>query len=192
MRLKNNRNFETIDQDLIVYFKLLKYHNWMKSEELQKLTASQPLSLEQEYAMQRSWREDEDKCTFIILDKNHFDTNNDEIEAMIGDTNIFITDKDNSVGEIEIMIAEQSARQKKLGWESVILMLLYGVKFINIKCFEAKISFHNDVSIKMFSKLGFVEKSRSEVFEEITLEKIMSEDWEEWLQNEIKWEIKDY
>lgn len=32
----------------------------MKSEELQRLTASEPLTLEQEYAMQRSWREDAD------------------------------------------------------------------------------------------------------------------------------------
>ena len=32
----------------------------MKSEELQRLTASEPLTLEQEYAMQRSWREDVD------------------------------------------------------------------------------------------------------------------------------------
>lgn len=32
----------------------------MKSEELQRLTASEPLTLEQEYAMQRSWRDDPD------------------------------------------------------------------------------------------------------------------------------------
>lgn len=32
----------------------------MKSEELQRLTASEPLTLEQEYAMQHSWREDAD------------------------------------------------------------------------------------------------------------------------------------
>lgn len=32
----------------------------MKSPELQQLTASEPLTLEQEYDMQKSWREDDD------------------------------------------------------------------------------------------------------------------------------------
>ena len=35
----------------------------MKSPELQQLTASEPLSLEQEYEMQRSWREDNDSMS---------------------------------------------------------------------------------------------------------------------------------
>lgn len=39
----------------------------MQSEELLAQTASEPLSLEEEYDMQRKWREDDDKCTFILL-----------------------------------------------------------------------------------------------------------------------------
>lgn len=111
---------------------------------------------------------------------------------MIGDVNIFITDKDDSIGEIEIMVAEKAARGKKLGWEAVILMLIYGISYIHLKIIEAKISITNNKSIKLFNKLGFLEKSRSEIFNEITLEKIVTEDWLNWLENQVKWELKTY
>ncbi|XP_013196161.1 alpha/beta-tubulin-N-acetyltransferase 9 isoform X1 [Amyelois transitella] len=166
-----------------------KYHMWMKSEELQKLTASEPLSLEEEYSMQKSWLDDEDKCTFIILLK---EKEQDEIEAMIGDTNIFITDNENKVGEIEIMIAEKAAQGRHLGWEAVILMLLYGIQFIGLKVYEAKISMSNHKSIQMFKKLDFKEKSKSDVFQEITFERNVTSVWLEWLLKQFKLDIKEY
>ncbi|OJD23154.1 hypothetical protein ACJ73_05491 [Blastomyces percursus] len=38
----------------------------MQTQEIQQATASEPLALEEEYAMQTSWRTDADKLTFII------------------------------------------------------------------------------------------------------------------------------
>ncbi|KZS07479.1 N-acetyltransferase 9 protein [Daphnia magna] len=127
-----------------------KYHEWMSSEELQKLTASEPLSVEQEYEMQKSWADDEDKCTFIVLDKAKYEDTNNEVE-------------------IEIMIAETCYRKNGRGKESTLLMLKYGKEQLGVKQFHAKIGLDNIASIQMFQKIGFHEISRSEVFGEVTL-----------------------
>ncbi|ORZ36234.1 GNAT domain-domain-containing protein [Catenaria anguillulae PL171] len=44
-----------------------QYHEWMKSPELLAATASEPLTMKQEYEMQQAWRADPDKLTFILL-----------------------------------------------------------------------------------------------------------------------------
>ncbi|XP_028164502.1 N-acetyltransferase 9-like protein isoform X1 [Ostrinia furnacalis] len=194
MKFNSNTKIVGTNVLLVPYEKhhVPKYHTWMTNKELQKLTASEPLTLEQEYEMQKSWREDDDKCTFIVLHREKFNETNDEVESMIGDTNIFITDEAEGVGEIEIMIAEDWARRQKLGWQTVVLMLLYGIQHIHLSTFEAKISLSNEISIQMFKKLGFVEKSVSDVFQEVTFEKPVDDDWRAWLLAQCVFEIQAY
>jgi len=46
---------------------LPNYHEWMQDPFLLEATASEPLSMDEEIEMQREWRDDEKKCTFILL-----------------------------------------------------------------------------------------------------------------------------
>jgi RimJ/RimL family protein N-acetyltransferase len=43
------------------------YHGWMQDPDLLDATGSEPLTVAEEYAMQQTWRDDETKCTFILL-----------------------------------------------------------------------------------------------------------------------------
>ena len=104
------------------------YHAWMAGEELQRLTGSLPLSMEEELAMQEEWRRDPAKCTFIVLSRERLGEGASEVEAMVGDTNLFLgeveeEEGESRVAEAEIMIAEEGARGKGLGREAMLLML---------------------------------------------------------------------
>lgn len=172
-----------------------KYHTWMQSKELQELTASEPLSLEEEYAMQKSWREDEDKCTFLILCRNTYDQTRDEIVALVGDTNLFLSqdpDTNERVAEAEIMIAESAARGKGYGWEAMLSMMKYATETLSIDKFEAKIGMDNEKSVQMFKKMQFKEVKRVEVFREITFERKVTKEWLNWLNNEVELQIETY
>ncbi|XP_066586790.1 N-acetyltransferase 9-like protein isoform X2 [Prorops nasuta] len=128
--MKLNKNTRIIGKNVVLvpYMEkhVLRYHEWMKSPELLHFTASEPLSLEQEYQMQKQWLEDEDKCTFIILEKKLYESTKSETSSMIGDTNLFFNDiNESTAAEAEIMIAESEIRGKNRGTESMILMLRY-------------------------------------------------------------------
>ncbi|KAJ8943603.1 hypothetical protein NQ318_006605 [Aromia moschata] len=171
---------------------VLKYHEWMKSTELQLLTASEPLSLEEEYAMQKSWLMDENKCTFIILDKEKYEATGNEVEAMIGDTNLFFANAEDRIcAEAEIMIAEEWARGRRCGWEAMLHMFIYGIDYLGVKQYVVKISYINTASVNMFRNMGFVEISRSNVFQEITFSKIVDSTWITWIKMQLgNYEVK--
>jgi len=115
----------------------------MKDPELRAATASEPLTLEEEYAMQDSWRTDTDKLTFIACmsdpltqsPKTHLRVGEDDApHNMIGDINLFLTpdseedddeEKQAIVGEIEIMIASKAHQGQGLGREILLMFIWY-------------------------------------------------------------------
>ncbi|KAK0473524.1 GNAT domain-containing protein [Armillaria luteobubalina] len=121
-----------------------KYHSWMENDELRSLTASDRLTLEEEFDMQRKWREDDDKLTFIILarherdllldDKTNVMLSDPRIRSlpMAGDVNMFLNgapeDEDEFTAEVEIMIAEPDYRRGGLALEALQLMLQYATE----------------------------------------------------------------
>ncbi|KAL2715024.1 N-acetyltransferase 9-like protein [Vespula squamosa] len=194
--MKKNKSTRIIGQNVIlVPYKekhVTRYHEWMKSPELQYLTASEPLTLAEEYEMQKDWLLDEKKCTFIILDKSIFESTGDEIAAMIGDTNLFFNDMEcKYTAEAEIMIAEKEYRHKRRGWEAILLMFRYGIDVLNVKKYRVKIIIDNEKSINMFRKLNFHEVERSEIFQEITMENNINQEWKDWLCLETMNSIMD-
>ncbi|PBC26219.1 N-acetyltransferase 9 protein [Apis cerana cerana] len=154
------------------------YHEWMKSAELQYFTGSESLTLEEEFQMQKRWHQDQDKKAIYTEGGN-------EIEAMIGDTNLFFNELDQpNTAEIEIMIANINCREKKRGWEAIILMMLYGIDKLNVTKYIAKIKCDNEKSIKMFEKLKFHKVKKNEIFQEYIFEKMVNQDWIIWLYSE--------
>jgi RimJ/RimL family protein N-acetyltransferase len=158
---------------------VIKYHRWMSDPELLTLTASEPLSLDEEYEMQKTWQNDENKLTFIVLNKlawkNDEKNNNlNEIECMIGDVNAFLSSEndDNIINsiEIDVMISEKDFRSSGFGSEAVYLMMFYCLKnFNSLKEFIVKINDDNETSIKMFEKFGFMKYDYLKAFKQICL-----------------------
>ena len=193
----------------------------MLDPSLLEATGSEPLSYDEEVEMQQSWGDDETKCTFIVhaieachhtLKKSETTTeiessseNNkflieDNLDAMIGDVNLFLSDIDDSdesdtnenseiidvdtevaaqgVGpseqlvqaEVDIMIARRDFQGKGLGRAATCAMLLYGATKLGICRFFCKINEDNTDSIRLFKAIGFEQCNYAACFKQVELE----------------------
>ncbi|KAI3322996.1 hypothetical protein HD806DRAFT_95336 [Xylariaceae sp. AK1471] len=127
-----------------------RYHEWMQNNELREATASDLLSLDEEYENQQSWRTAHDKLTFIVCQPVVLSESKDDIttstiyagenERMVGDVNLFLApcddgenenkpgengDENATCGEIDIMIAMPEHRRKGLGEAAVRAFLQF-------------------------------------------------------------------
>ncbi|KRX14444.1 NADPH--cytochrome P450 reductase, partial [Trichinella nelsoni] len=153
-----------------------RYHQWMQCDILRAQTGSEQLSLEDEYKMQKSWQEDEDKLTFIVVAKQLWQESRfDDVRAMVGDVNLFFT-PDQSSAEVEVMIAEPAWRGRGLGKEAVKMMLVYAFQQLHVERFVAKIRSDNEPSLALFQSLQFKQFCRVDVFQELHMELILHPD----------------
>ena len=148
--------------------------------------------------MQKSWRRDSDKLTFIICKPlkeprcQNVSQADDSPERMLGDINLFLSvsdeDEDNAtiVGEVELMIAEKSARRRGLGRASVIAFMKYVIEheadimkefqgekqsdIVNLGFLRVRVGQNNHQSLRLFEAVGFKRHSKeANVFGELEL-----------------------
>ncbi|KAM0343049.1 hypothetical protein ACHAPU_008950 [Fusarium lateritium] len=169
------------------------------------MNTSEPMTLEEEYENQQSWRTSSDKLTFIVCAPATPDTSSiksgtaDADALMRGDINFFLypfeDDDDETAdtqglvtGEVDVMIASPSHRGQGLGRAAVCALLVYLQKHIDgilaeygaqeLKGLMVKIKEGNKGSRALFEKLGFVQKGEVNYFGEV----LMTVGWEEVLQ----------
>jgi RimJ/RimL family protein N-acetyltransferase len=183
-----------------------RYHHWMLDPLLLAATASESLSLVEEYEMQKSWRDDSTKCTFIVLARDEIVGNLPEnggvdntfirgnMHAMAGDVNLFISEIevddyedicDNTPSseklvqkqaELDVMIAETRHLRKGIGREASGLMMLYAAKYLSIDRFFCKIKENNTASLSLFRSFGFQQRAYASCFQEYEFELVASSD----------------
>lgn len=119
---------------------------------------------------------------------------------MVGDVNLFLTPlqteddaetphSPDMQGELEIMIAEPSARRKGCATQSLSLMIRYALskKLVNgPQDFLVRIGERNTRSIDMFQKLRFEIVKRVAVFEEVEMRITSREAVNKWIQESLK------
>ncbi|KAI2463377.1 acetyltransferase domain-containing protein [Annulohypoxylon bovei var. microspora] len=132
-----------------------RYHQWMEDAAIREATASERLTLAEEYSNQKSWRSASDKLTFIVCDPQTHRSGQSAVVAgeidgpgrMVGDINLFLTpwEPDDEEGgqangdarqtgaeaktccaaEVDVMIADPRHRGRGFGRAAVAAFLLF-------------------------------------------------------------------
>jgi RimJ/RimL family protein N-acetyltransferase len=184
-----------------------------QTQALQAATASDPLSLSDEFSMQQSWRLDPDKLTFIIcrapttMSASATSVDTGVAEDMIGDVNLFLypdPDFESTVsspetggehagavpiiGELEIMLAERSARRKGFAYNALRAFMAYITDAERLprileeyrlgsderserylRYLRVKVDKENSASLGLFGKVGFERVGEVNYFGEVEM-----------------------
>ncbi|KAK4704638.1 hypothetical protein P7C70_g1573, partial [Phenoliferia sp. Uapishka_3] len=167
---------------------VLRYHEWMSDPQIREATASEELSLEEEYEMQ--------KLTFIVLRRIPDLLPSDPtfllqhgVDQMVGDVNVFLSqaydsdpDSDSEFAtspptpprtrcEVELMIAVSSTRRQGFGQAALKIFLSYASKELKLppSAFFSRIGIKNAPSLALFEKLGFSKIKVVEAFGEVEM-----------------------
>ncbi|KAF8530686.1 GNAT domain-containing protein [Gautieria morchelliformis] len=172
----------------------------MLSPELRELTASEPLTAEEEHQMQVKWQTDDDKLTFIILARPHllsratFDGNENILPSpkeiltfrMIGDVNLFLKESPEGCQEVEaeVMVAEPAYRRKGVAFNALQILFHYATSpegppslRIPTERLIARIGQANSASLRLFEKLSFRVTRQVPVFQEVELRYMGDGQW---------------
>eukprot|EP01071_Lankesteria_metandrocarpae_P004363 Lankesteria_metandrocarpae@DN3503_c0_g1_i1.p1 len=118
-----------------------------------------------------------DECTNSTLRADHMLGFEDEV--LVGDVGLFfsvvdgVDHKDRVIydeGELSFMVAYEEYRKQGIGREAVGMVMEYANRELGTKRFTAKVAICNATCLRMLMKMGFVEVSRNEIFQEVSLE----------------------
>ncbi|KPM38804.1 putative methionine--tRNA ligase, mitochondrial [Neonectria ditissima] len=191
-----------------------QYHAWMQDPHIQEATASEPMTLDEEFENQQSWRTSSDKLTFIICapasDEAVVKAGVADADGrMRGDINFFLYPHDDDdddddgwcTGEVDVMIASTTDRGRGVGQAAVCALLVYLRAHVDevmgeyaagskLKSLMVKIKEGNAGSRALFQKLGFVQKGEVNYFGEVVLvilwEDVVATEWWEGAEQDYR------
>ncbi|KAM3434123.1 hypothetical protein MY4824_005582 [Beauveria thailandica] len=201
MRVNQNTAISAARALLVPYeaHHVVQYHGWMQDLDIQEATASEPMTLEEEYENQQSWRTSANKLTFIVCEPiaatetTITAQKQDANPYMIGDVNFFLYPDDGDenetatgdalVGEVDVMIAAKDRRGQGYGEAAVRALLVYiqanldailaeyaqGGPRSSLRELMVKIRQGNKASRALFEKLGFVQMGHVNYFGEVKM-----------------------